>query len=681
MLYFGIIVILLMASVIYVVGKRHTTVMLELTEMRGVAVANSIAAVVRNALLSYDYVSLQQTAETAIHDNGVLYVIILDKEGMVAGHSGEPERQGQRADDPTSRRILAVNDVVIQSLSRAAGQSTGKPFLDIAVPVRVQGTPVRWGTVRVGLSLEPLVASLAETRLVLYLLGAGAVIIVLLAARFFSRKVTVPLQNLARATALVAKCDLDHVVEENLVGELGDLARCFNTMTNDLKQSQDAIRYHNQHLEQIVQQRTAALHQKAQELEKANAELKEIDRLKSDFLSNVSHELRTPLTSIRSFTEIMLDDPQELTESERREFLGIIATQTERLTRLISDLLDLSRIEAGEMRCRFEAVHLQRIIDPCLETLRTLATGKQIRVRGEIDPGLPTVLADPDRLSQVITNLVDNAIKFTPQRGVITVAARPAMQRAPLGVGPERSGPAGMTSTVPERPAYVLVEVRDTGMGIPRDHHQRIFDKFGQVGNVLTEKPQGTGLGLAISGNIIVQHGGAIWVESAPGEGSVFRFTLPVAAVPESVKPPRRSIRSAESLAGDAEHHLVQALERTSPGKQVLIVDDEPSIVVALTELLEPLGYRTVGCQSGSEAVAKARQLQPDVIILDIMMPEIDGYDVLRLLKSDPATSGIPVLVLSVLEDRDKAMALGATEYVRKPFEKAQLLENVRALV
>ncbi len=678
MVYFGITVVSLMSVVIFVVGKQQSSTMLQLTQMRGVAIANSIAAVARNALLSYDYVSLQQAAETATQDNGVLYVIILDKEGAVAGHSGQPERQGQRASDPVSRRILADGGTVIQSLRELPDRDEHAAFLDIAVPVRVQGTPVRWGTVRVGLSLEPLMTTLAQTRLVLSLLGAGAVAVVLLSARFFSRKLTLPLQNLARATAMVAKGDLQQVVQENLVGELGELARCFNKMTNDLKQSQDEIKYQNVHLEQIVLQRTAALHEKAQELEKANTELKELDRLKSDFLSNVSHELRTPLTSIRSFTEIMLDEPHELSDSDRHEFLGIIANQAERQTRLISDLLDLSRIEAGELRCKLEPTDLRGIIEPCLETLQTITAEKHIQLRADIASALPQVQADTDRISQVLTNLIDNAIKFTPARGKITVSARTQATRLPARESDEPEV-AGMASTLPEATGYVLIEVSDTGIGIPREHHQRIFEKFGQVGNVLTEKPQGTGLGLAISGNIVVQHGGAIWVESAAASGSTFRFTLPVVAGQAPKR--RRSPSPGGQLASDAEQKLVSVLEQSAPGKQVLIVDDEPSILVALAELLEPLGYTTVGCESGSQAVARARALDPDAIILDIMMPEIDGYDVLRLLKSDPSTAAIPVIVLSVLEDREKALALGAAEYVRKPFEKSELLANVRALV
>ena len=679
---FGAIVVALMTIVIAVVDHRQSTVMLELTQMRGVAIANSIAAVVRNTLLSYDYVSLQQMAETATHEDGILYVVILDKEGKVAGHSGRPDRQGQRDNDPMSRRALTFDGVAIQRLDRLEDGPRRGPYLDIAVPVHVEGTPLRWGTVRVGLSLEQLMATLASTRWVLSILGVAAAVIVLLAGRFFSRMVAVPLQNLARATARVARGDLEHPVAEDFVGELGDLARCFNTMTNDLKKSHDTIRYQNQHLEHMVQLRTSALNQKAIELEMANAELKELDRLKSDFLSNVSHELRTPLTSIRSFTEIMLDQPSDLTEAERTEFLGIIAGQAERLTRLISDLLDLSRIEAGAMRFELQAVELDRIVESCLETLRALAADKNIRLRVEIAPSLPLVQADADRMSQVVTNLVDNAIKFTPAGGTVAVAVRPCPHRLLGGADPATSKLGGMMSTAPEAPGYVLLEVRDSGPGIPREYHQLIFEKFGQVGNVLTEKPQGSGLGLAISGSIVVQHGGAIWVESTPGDGATFRCTLPVAA--ESARRlgrQRAGTATGSELAPEAEQSLVRALESTSKGKQVLIVDDEPSIVVALTELLEPLGFKTVGCQSGSQAVAQARQLQPDAIILDIMMPEIDGYDVLRLLKSDPATSRIPVIVLTVLEDKEKALALGAAEYIRKPFEKATLLENVRAVL
>jgi signal transduction histidine kinase len=576
----------------------------------------------------------------------------------------------------------------------------------------VEGTPVQWGTVRVGLSLAPMHTNLASTRLLLGLLGLGAIMVVLVSARILSQKITRPLEGLAAATAHIAAGDLDHAVDEDLVGELGDLARSFNKMTNELKRSRDAIRYQNAHLEHMVQLRTSALEEKARELEKVNAELKELDRLKGDFLSNVSHELRTPLTSIRSFTEIMLDEEQELSGEERNEFLHIVAGQAERLTRLISDLLDLSRIEAGEFRCQPVAMDVSGVAESVTGTLRSLAADKGIQLRNEVRPGLPQVLGDVDRMSQVLTNLVGNAVKFTGKGGTITLSARVSSRRRPvIGVlvpGQVPDGAfAGMESAEPETGEYIVVSVRDTGPGIRAADEHRIFDKFGQVGNVLTDKPQGTGLGLAISGSIMVQHKGALWVESTPGVGSVFSFAMPVAgsedvligdparvtgssherrasmpkpvhepvAVAPSVKP------AAKPVAAQGPEDLIQIVQRTAQGKLVLVVDDEPAIVTALTELLQPLGYRVVGCHTGWEAVSKAREMEPNAIVLDIMMPGINGYDVLRLLKGEPATAKIPVIVLSVLDEKEKAFALGAAEFVSKPFHKQHLLDNVRALV
>jgi CheY-like chemotaxis protein len=256
-----------------------------------------------------------------------------------------------------------------------------------------------------------------------------------------------------------------------------------------------------------------------------------------------------------------------------------------------------------------------------------------------------------------------------------------------------------MESRQPEQGEYLVISVRDDGIGIRAADAKRIFEKFGQVGNVLTDKPQGTGLGLAISGGIVMQHGGALWVESVPDVGSVFSFSVPLAAsgAPQTGGPRSALSSAAEDATATVQRsevappkagrvmaanpqEIVEAIRRTSAGKLIMVVDDEPSIVTALMELLQPHGFRTIGCHSGSEAVARARELAPDAIILDIMMPEINGYDVLRLVKSEPSTAGIPVIVLSVLDDKAKALDLGAAEYVRKPFQKEELLDNVRAL-
>lgn len=666
MIAFAAVVVSLIALVILLVGNRQSRSLLAQQQMRGEAVANSIAAVIINPLLGYDYPSLQRAADDAREDTGIAYVIILDKEGLVAGYSGHPEMQGQRLDDIVSRRAAEAQGAFIQQIEAGNHAEIEAAVLDICAPVFVNNSPVQWGTIRVGLSLAAMEAELATTRRDLALLGIFAVIVVLLSARFLTMRLTKPLQELAEATSVIASGDLDHLVDENLLGELGDLARSFNKMTFDLKRSRDAIRYQNQHLENMIQERTAALRQKARELEKANEELKEVDRLKSDFLSNVSHELRTPLTSIRSFTEIMLDPDMDLGPGEQHEFLEIVSSQASRLTRLISDLLDLSRIEAGEFHCRISPIELrQQVVHPVVETLRSLAGDKDVELVNEVGDDLPRVLGDADRLSQVITNLVDNALKFTPPGGSVTVRAKLSEERVRRG---ENGRLAGMESDSSARGPFLVVEVADTGVGIARPDQMRIFEKFGQVGNVLTEKPQGTGLGLAISGSIMVQHSGALWVESTPGEGSVFCLSMPV-----SLEAARRDANSGpQALTGIDAGSLVDAVRASGDGRRVLVVDDEAPALDEMVHLLEEAGYRAVGCRGGGQAISQARDLRPDCIVLDLGMPEINGYDVLRLLGGEPATASIPVVALGSGQDPRRALELGARCQVDKVHAKDQ---------
>jgi CheY-like chemotaxis protein len=228
---------------------------------------------------------------------------------------------------------------------------------------------------------------------------------------------------------------------------------------------------------------------------------------------------------------------------------------------------------------------------------------------------------------------------------------------------------------------YVVVSVEDTGCGIALEDQNRIFEKFGQVGNVLTDKPQGTGLGLTICGTIVVLHGGALWVESSMGKGSCFSFSLPVST--ETIDRDTRSRRREETkrAAREAQNILAEAIDRSASGRRILVVDDEPTIVSAISRFLDPMGYDSVGCYSGESALDMARELKPDAILLDIMMPDRNGFDVLRDLKADEETAAIPVIVVSGLDEPETAFELGASEYIRKPFDMASLLENVRALV
>jgi PAS domain S-box-containing protein len=276
------------------------------------------------------------------------------------------------------------------------------------------------------------------------------------------------------------------------------------------KQAEDKIRKLNQDLEERVKERTA-------DLEKALDELKKLDEMKDSFLSSVSHELRTPLTSIRSFSEILLryedEDP-----ATQREFIQIINTESERLSRLINDLLDLARIEAGEMLWRESVFSLQDLIENAAKAQHQLLAQRSLRLRIYISPDLPPVLADRDRIQQVVTNLLGNAFKFSFEGGEISLVAE-----AWDGKG------AGEISQ------WIKVSVSDQGIGIQKGDHEIIFDRFRQVStDASKDKPKGTGLGLPICKEILNHYGGNIWVESEKGKGSTFFFTLPAATASDN---------------------------------------------------------------------------------------------------------------------------------------------------
>lgn len=247
------------------------------------------------------------------------------------------------------------------------------------------------------------------------------------------------------------------------------------------------------------------LEKKVEELNSANKQLKEIDKIKDTFLSTVSHEFRTPLASIKAYVDNLLTYDNE--EEIQREFLGTINNETDRLTRLINDFLDLSKIEAGRIQWKTAPVQMREAIEAAIMATEALAANTNLTLNTEFEPDLPPVWSDKDRCIQVVTNLISNAIKFTPGGGNIFIRA---------GINDDSA-------------TMVKVSITDNGIGIPIEEQERIFHKFTQVGDGLRDKPPGTGLGLAICQKIVEYYGGKIWVKSEPGKGSTFFFTLPVA--------------------------------------------------------------------------------------------------------------------------------------------------------
>ena len=422
---------------------------------------------------------------------------------------------------------------------------------------------------------------------------------------------------------------MKELVEER-TSELQQANRKLEQEIAERIQFEERLRKLNEELDRRVRERTA-------ELEKANRELTELDRMKDSFLSSVSHELRTPLTSIRSFSEILLQYDQEGPETQR-EFLGIINSESERLTRLINDVLDLSRIEAGGMVWNDAVVSLEEVIHEILPTHQRLLEEKSLLLTLNLSPELPPVLVDRDRIQQVVRNLLTNAIKFSREGGKIVVKVDT--------FGGRRTD---------EPSEWVKVSVADQGIGIDERDFEVIFDRFRQVSSdTLKDKPEGTGLGLPICRDIVTHYKGNIWVESRKGEGSTFSFTLPVAGADD--EPEREDLPA------------LVPLEPTGNTKTILVVEQNLNTRRVLRSQLERKGFSVFEASDAEEALALARKQPMDLILLDLLMPELGNDDLLGVFKEDPVTENVPVLIVSVVESMDSGILPGADGFLRKPF-------------
>jgi signal transduction histidine kinase/CheY-like chemotaxis protein len=395
-----------------------------------------------------------------------------------------------------------------------------------------------------------------------------------------------------------------------------------------LEQAAERLRSHRDELEREVERRTSDLRTALSHLRSTHEELRRLDELKTTFLANVSHELRTPLTSIRSFAEILLQFPDE-GSANREEFLEIIAAEADRLARLIDDVLDLSKIESGHMDWHFSAVDLTSLLSFCVRTMAPLAAAKALDLRLELPADLPRARADRDRVAQVLNNLVGNALKFT-ERGEVAVGAAASNDE-------------------------IVIRVADTGPGIPETERQHVFEKFHQVDEGLTTKPRGTGLGLAICAEIVASHGGRIWVDSTPGVGSAFHFTLPVEAQDAGAPPAPRAARQKLVLIGDSDQSA-RALHRAA---------------------LEHAGYAVREATNGREVLRLAACCAPDLVCVDVLPPDMSGLAVLRALRSSNDTRRIPVIMVSVMEDKEWALQLGAARHLVKSVSGAELVAAV----
>jgi signal transduction histidine kinase/DNA-binding response OmpR family regulator len=374
------------------------------------------------------------------------------------------------------------------------------------------------------------------------------------------------------------------------------------------------------------------------QLERQSAALEVASQHKSEFLASMSHELRTPLNAIIGFSEVLLERMFGELNERQDDYLRDILSSGKHLLELLNDILDLSKIEAGQMVLNRSQFAVRESLENCLSMVRERALKQRISLSLEVDPQLGVLDADRLRFRQVVLNLLSNAVKFTPDGGQVDVRASINGQD-------------------------LVVEVADTGPGVPAEDRERIFDAF-QQGARHPEQTEGTGLGLTLSKRILELHGGRIWVESETGKGSTFGFALPTGTSEQAL--------TSVPLAG-LDSGLPTELA-PGPRPTVVVVEDDRRSFDLLRVYLEEEGARVVGARDGEEGLDTVRRLSPAGVVLDILLPGIDGWEVLAQLKADPATAAIPVVVVSMLDERGRGFALGAAEYLVKPVGKDQLL-------
>jgi signal transduction histidine kinase/CheY-like chemotaxis protein len=504
----------------------------------------------------------------------------------------------------------------------------------------LDGKPI--GAVYIRSDLQELHSRFQRYAAIAAIVLSACLLAALLISSIFRRAVADPIVDLSKIARVVSQ-DKNYSVRATPIrspAELAILIDAFNEMLAQIQQSESALRMARDGLEQRVRERTAELEAAKREVEEfsrsvllAKEEVERGSKFKDQFLSTMSHELRTPLNAVLGFSDLLADERYGPLNDRQQRYVTHIHTGGKHLLKLISDILDLSKIEAGRMELTREHVTVASAFAEVISGLYPLAEKKSQALLQKVEPNLH-VYADAMRFKQILVNLVANAIKFTPEDGRIELVARRVEDQ-------------------------VRMEVRDNGPGIPPDQQQRIFEAFVRLTQT-GSATEGTGLGLAITSRLVELHGSKLGIESQPGEGTSFYFSLPlVAIIPD--QPP-------ETLV---------PVPRARKAPRILVIEDNEVTGQLIQSQLTSSGYETLKCAQPERATEMAAEHQPDAITLDLLMQPVHGLEVLLQLKNNPRTSKIPVIVVTIVDQPGVGTALGADEYLIKPVDKATLLAAV----
>ena len=429
----------------------------------------------------------------------------------------------------------------------------------------------------------------------------------------------------------------------NLLGETLELQKQreidLETAQHEIRKSHELLAEYNQTLEQKVEERTIQLEASIEEAKKARAIAEEASKAKSTFLANMSHELRTPMNAIIGYSEMLIEEAEDLGEDDFIPDLQKIQGAGKHLLGLINDILDISKIEAGRMELYIESFEIKPLIEEVVSMIQPLVENNNNQLEIKISDNLGTMQSDILKVRQNLFNLLSNACKFT-ENGTITLIVD-CYNNDDLD--------------------WLKFKVNDTGIGISEKQLKKLFRSFTQADASTTRKYGGTGLGLAITRQFCEMMGGMIDVESELGKGSTFTISLPK-DINKALNQPNIHVASDE-------------LSHIPEKSTILVIDDDPTMHDIITRFLSKQGFNVITAGSGSEGISLAKEIQPNAITLDVMMPEIDGWSILTSLKNDPQTSHIPVIMMTIVDEKNKGYTLGATDYILKPINRQKLIQ------
>lgn len=659
----------------YVVHDEITLRQEELLN-HGLAVASVAAENSEYGIYTENPDSLEQILDGLFTDEKVLYAAILDRDAAAL-----QARFRLPALPLPEVAPLAKPGLRGETRWQKVADRSGRQYLELLTPVYslpARGTTEIFpeqngrggiiGFLRVGLDQESLRLQLRQFILstglfTLLLIGVGSILGLL-----WTRKITAPLRQLAGVANDISQGNLDHRLEVGSQDEIADLGTAFNQMLEQLREYRCRVERQQQDLEEEVRQRTCELQEAMDKAIEMAGRAEEASRAKSRFLANMSHEIRTPLNGVLGMTALLRGT--ELT-SAQRHYVDTVRHSGEALLDLLSDILDFSRIEAGKLQLEKLDFDLRQPLKEVTELFAGPAGQKGLRLSCDIAPTVPVALSgDPGRLRQVLVNLVSNAVKFT-EAGEVKILVTTAMQ------DPDES--------------LLRFAVNDTGIGIPGEFHDQIFDSFAQVDGSHSRRFGGTGLGLAIARQLVELMGGEIGVDSQPGRGSTFWFTVrlekqptPLAQNPEPALPEpalENAVATAERNRTREEGSHPIPLPPRIHG-HVLLAEDNPVNQELVKTMLEYFGCRVDAVANGREAVDACHRSAYDLVFMDCQMPEMDGYEAVRLIREREKAAAVhqrtPVVALTAHafpSDRQRCLDAGMDDYLSKPFRQEHLRE------